>query len=120
MNKNKKHWYDYLWIVSAVYLILGFVNILFAWLGLLCFFYSFDYFGNGTRKSILQPLLRQRSAILACRRKVRIIPKKGCATVDEIKMVPLRVTDFLLRHVRTNVVEHIFGFCRSTVTARGD
>ena len=36
--KQKKRWYDYLWIVSALYLILGFVNILFAWLGLLCFF----------------------------------------------------------------------------------
>lgn len=35
---KKKHWYDYLWIVSAAYLILGFFNILFAWLGLLCFF----------------------------------------------------------------------------------
>ena len=34
----KKHWYDYLWIVSLTYLILGFFNILFAWLGLLCFF----------------------------------------------------------------------------------
>lgn len=37
MNKKKK-WYDYLWIVSLIYLILGFVNIMFAWLGLLCFF----------------------------------------------------------------------------------
>ncbi len=34
----KRRWYDYLWIASAVYLLLGFVNILFAWLGLLCFF----------------------------------------------------------------------------------
>lgn len=33
----KKKWYDYLWIASATYLILGFFNILFAWLGLLCF-----------------------------------------------------------------------------------
>lgn len=33
----KKRWYDYLWVASALYLILGFVNILFAWLGLLCF-----------------------------------------------------------------------------------
>lgn len=32
-----KKWYDYLWIVSALYLILGFVNILFAWLGMICF-----------------------------------------------------------------------------------
>ncbi len=36
--KKKKEWYDYLWIVSLTYLILGFFNILFAWLGLLCFF----------------------------------------------------------------------------------
>ena len=34
----KKRWYDYLWIFSAAYLVLGFFNILFAWLGLLCFF----------------------------------------------------------------------------------
>lgn len=33
-----KHWYDYLWIFSTVYLLLGFFNILFAWIGLLCFF----------------------------------------------------------------------------------
>ena len=33
----KKHWYDYLWIASLLYLLLGFFNILFAWLGLLCF-----------------------------------------------------------------------------------
>ena len=35
---KKKHWYDYLWIFSSVYLILGFFNILFAWIGLICFF----------------------------------------------------------------------------------
>ena len=35
---SKKHWYDYLWISSSIYLALGFFNILFAWLGLVCFF----------------------------------------------------------------------------------
>ena len=34
----KKPWYSYLWIFSAVYILMGFVNILFAWVGLLCFF----------------------------------------------------------------------------------
>lgn len=37
MTKTK-HWYDYMWIVSLSYLVLGFFNILFAWLGLFCFF----------------------------------------------------------------------------------
>jgi len=36
--KKQKRWYDYLWIASALYLTLGFFNILFAWLGLICFF----------------------------------------------------------------------------------
>ncbi len=36
--KKSKNWYDYLWIVSFIYLVLGFFNILFAWFGLLCFF----------------------------------------------------------------------------------
>ena len=36
MKKTKK-WNDYLWILSSLYLILGFFNIMFAWLGLLCF-----------------------------------------------------------------------------------
>lgn len=35
--KKTKHWYDYLWIVSPIYLGLGFFNILFAWLGLIFF-----------------------------------------------------------------------------------
>lgn len=35
--KTKKRWYDYLWVASSVYLVLGFFNILFAWLGLICF-----------------------------------------------------------------------------------
>jgi hypothetical protein len=34
---KKKKWYSYLWIASTVYLILGVFNIMFAWLGLICF-----------------------------------------------------------------------------------
>lgn len=37
MKNKKKNWYDYLWIASLLYLILGFFNILFGWLGLICF-----------------------------------------------------------------------------------
>lgn len=34
---NKKSIFDYMWIVSITYLVLGFFNILFAWLGMICF-----------------------------------------------------------------------------------
>ncbi len=49
----KKHWYDYMWIVSLTYLILGFFNILFAWLGLLCFFIPLLISIVGGRKGIV-------------------------------------------------------------------
>lgn len=49
MHNTKKRWFDYLWIASAAYIILGFFNILFAWLGLLCFFIPLliSIFGGG-------------------------------------------------------------------------
>ena len=34
---KRKHWYDYLWILTPIYLGLGFFNILFAWLGMIFF-----------------------------------------------------------------------------------
>ncbi len=34
---NNKKWYDYMYVFSALYLFLGLFNILFAWLGLICF-----------------------------------------------------------------------------------
>ncbi len=37
MKKKEKHLYEYLWILSSLYLVLGLFNILFAWLGLICF-----------------------------------------------------------------------------------
>ena len=34
---KQKHWYDYLWIWTIIYFVLGFFNILFAWLGMIDF-----------------------------------------------------------------------------------
>lgn len=34
---KKKHWYDYMWVVSATYFAMGFFNIIFAWFGTICF-----------------------------------------------------------------------------------
>ncbi len=47
--KKVKKWYDYLWILTPVYLALGFFNILFAWLGLVAFFTPLliSIFGGG-------------------------------------------------------------------------
>lgn len=38
MSKSKKKtWREFLWIASAIYLLLGLFNILFAWIGVICF-----------------------------------------------------------------------------------
>jgi hypothetical protein len=37
MRKKRKKWFEYMWILSALYMAMGFVNILSAWLGLVCF-----------------------------------------------------------------------------------
>ncbi|OYP36523.1 hypothetical protein CG709_05955, partial [Lachnotalea glycerini] len=37
MKTKKKNWYDYLWVLSTLYMVIGFFNILFAWLGMICF-----------------------------------------------------------------------------------
>lgn len=59
MKKNTdKKWYDYLWIASLAYLLLGFFNILFAWLGLLCFFIPLIISITEGTKGYWQPLLR--------------------------------------------------------------
>ena len=36
-RQKSKKWSDYLWLVSATYFTLGFFNIVFAWLGVICF-----------------------------------------------------------------------------------
>lgn len=71
MKKTRKPWYEYMWIVSVLYLVLGFFNILFAWLGMLCFLipliiavskgtksYCNTYCGRGQLFSLLGKKLR--------------------------------------------------------------
>ena len=75
-SKNK-HRYDYLWIASLIYLILGFFNIMFAWLGLACFFIpppqgagGGRWFGKelGNFAEKKAPPFRWNAALLALRR----------------------------------------------------
>ena len=90
-----KHWYDYLWIASASYLLLGFFNILFAWLGLLCFFipliislttgskgYCNRYCGRGQLFGLLGG-------------RFGLSRKKDIPTLDEEQSLPLRLSHLL-------------------------
>ena len=93
-NGVKKKWYDALWIASLAYLALGFFNILFAWLGLLCFFiplfiavakgtkgYCNRYCGRGQLLSLLGGRLGP-------------FPQEGHSALDEEQGVSLRFLVF--------------------------
>ncbi|MCM8711677.1 4Fe-4S binding protein [Clostridium sp. SYSU_GA19001] len=49
VNKKMKSWYEYLYFVSLIYLFLGIFNILFAWIGIICFIVPLiiTFFGGG-------------------------------------------------------------------------
>ena len=108
-NGVKKKWYDALWIASLAYLALGFFNILFAWLGLLCFFiplfiavakgtkgYCNRYCGRGQLLSLLGGRLGP-------------FPQEGHSALDEEQGVSLRFSGLFLRHVLSDAVEYLSG-----------
>lgn len=58
----KKSWYDYLWIASLMYLVLGFFR--FYLHGWDCYaFYSADHCNCEGEQGVLQSLLRKRTAV---------------------------------------------------------
>ena len=106
----KKHWYDYLWIFSLTYLVLGFFNILFAWLGLLCFFlpllislikgtkgYCNRYCGRGQLFGLL-------GGRFGLSRKKDIL--------DEEQGIPVWIFSILFDDVLSYALEYISGICR--------
>ncbi len=71
----KKKWYDYLWIASLTYLVLGFFNILFCLAGPSVLFYSPSHIHCRWNKGLLQPLLRQGPAVFSAGRPVWPVPE---------------------------------------------
>ena len=109
----KKHWYDYMWILSLTYLILGFFNIMFAWLGLLCFFipliialvqgnkgYCNRYCGRGQLFGLLGG-------------RLGLSKEKGHSGMDEKQGVSIRLSGVLPYYVLPDAVEYGSGIYRS-------
>ena len=85
-QKNKK-WSDYMWLVSATYFTLGFLNIVFTWLGVICFLiplimaifgggkgYCNNYCGRG---QLFLQITRVRDNIQKSKEQKNIQPTKG-------------------------------------------
>lgn len=76
-RRMKKHWYDYLWIVSLAYLCLGFFNILFAWLGLACFFIPLIMAAAGGTKGYCNRYCGPGTALFPAGRGASVFPAGG-------------------------------------------
>lgn len=115
----KKHWYDYLWIASLLYLLLGFFNILFAWLGLLCFFIPLIISVVSGTKSYCNRYCGPGPAVWAAGRALRAVPQERHPQMDEKQGVPIRISRLFLRHVLSDAVEHLFGVRRCAGSGAG-
>ena len=102
----KKHWYDYMWILSLTYLILGFFNIMFAWLGLLCFFIPLII-------ALVQGNKGYCNRYWAVRRPAGAFQEKGHSGMDEKQGVSIRLSGVLPHYVLPDAVEYGSGIYRS-------
>ena len=109
--KHKRHWYDYLWIVSVLYLIAGFFNILFAWLGLLCFFIPLLIAAISGSKAYCNRYCG-RGQLFARLGGLGMSRRKDVPRFLKSPVLPVWVFDFLFRHVFPHAVEHLPGLCR--------
>lgn len=107
----KKRWYDYLWIFSCTYLVLGFFNILFAWLGLLCFLIPLIFAAAGSKGYCNRYCGRgQLFALLGGR--FGLSRKKDMPAWMKSKAFPLWLSHFLFCHVLSNALQHVSGVFR--------
>jgi hypothetical protein len=100
----KKHWYDYLWIASLLYLVWAFFNILFAWLGLMCFFIPLLFAGVGGTK-VLQPLLG-RGQLFGCWADGSACPASGISPRWMKRRSSATDSRSFFCHVLPDAVEH--------------
>ncbi|MCI5774299.1 MAG: 4Fe-4S binding protein [Erysipelotrichaceae bacterium] len=80
--KKQKHWYDYLWIYTPIYLFLGMFNILFAWLGMIEFMIPLliALFGKGKLFCNKYCGRGQLFALLGKKLSLRLTPPRFLAT----------------------------------------
>ena len=72
------------------------------------------------KQSLLQPLLRTRTAFGTVRRKAEIIAECGAAQIFTQPVVSLWISDLLYGYVRLDVIQHLSGIYRCAPVAGCD
>ena len=71
------------------------------------------YLSGKGLEGLLQPLLRQGTAIWTVRRNLWSVTKKGYTGMDEKQMVPVRISDLFSDYVSSDALEYLSGVHRS-------
>lgn len=115
----KKHWYDYMWIVSLTYLILGFFNILFAWLGLLCFFIPLLISIVGGTKGYCNRYCGRGQLFGLVGGRFGLSRKKDIPKWMKSKWFRYGFLIFFFYYVFSDALEYVSGVCRCQRTEAG-
>ena len=81
--------------------------------------YTASHSGRKRQQGLLQQVLRQGTALFPGRRQVRAVPSKGHTRMDEVKVLPLWISDLFLRNVFPHAVEHLAGIRRRQGSRHG-
>ena len=119
MAKKVQHWYDYLWLWPIIYFVLGFFNILFAWLGMIDFMVPVLLALFGGNKLFCNRYCGR--GLLLAKLGGEWKWSRNRATQEFLgrQMVPLRLFMLLYGHVRQYAVADLSCSCAGAVFARG-
>ena len=81
--------------------------------GIALLFHPPYYLSGKGHEGLLQPLLRQGTAIWTVRRNLWSVTKKGYTGMDEKQMVPVRISDLFSDYVSSDALEYLSGVHRS-------
>ena len=87
--------------------------------GFTLLFHPSDHLSDKRKQRILQPLLRQGTAVWTAGRFLWTVPKKRHSQMDEKQMVPLRISVLFPCYVSANALELVSGLYRCQKSETG-
>lgn len=116
--KKAKHWYDYLWIVTPVYLALGFFNILFAWLGMIFFCLPLFIAIFGGSKLYCNRYCDRGQFLSLLGGRLKLSANRPTPNWMRSKWFRYGFSGLFLCHVLSNALDHLSGGLRGTESER--
>ena len=99
MRERRTRWYQYFWIFSIMYFSLGFVNILFAWLGMICFLTPLGFALLAGNKAYCNHYCDRGQLFQLLGSRLRLSARKELPAWLRTPQIPLRFSGVFSDHV---------------------